>query len=435
MNARRALSSLVIILPLLMCSCATVKNDEGGSDYRKSIRRLQERLVTNPQDVESLRDLGVIYFQTKQYKQAKEYLKKASELNSNDAKTMFYFGMTLESENNKKGALAVYINYTDFSALSSYRKLMEGRYQALTRELIQEQFRTLIAQEETLTKKELPRNSVAVFPLVYQGKDTKFSSLGLGLSEMMIIDLAKVKKLKLIERIRVDELMNELRFGASSAVDPTTAPRLGRFLTAGRIVGGTFNVSDDNSLRLDVASLDVTSNKGPQAVSEADALDNLFKIEKEIVFKVIKDMGLPVSREERESIQSIPTKNLQAFFAYSLGLEKEAAGDFEAAGVYYKQAGSLDPSFGPAVGKAGSAEALSLAGGSKEKALASAYKADPPPKPDATGTSLVTDRVGKLQNGIGSGFMPGEDSRKPAEEAANSGAPVGELPAAPPPPK
>jgi hypothetical protein len=200
-------------------------------------------------------------------------------------------------------------------------------------------------------------------------------------------------------------------------------------------VGGSFNISDDNALRLDVASFDLVNNKETKAATESDELDNLFKLEKEIVFKVIKDMGLSITREEREGIQSIPTKNLQAFIAYSLGLEKEAAGDFEAAGVYYKQAGSLDPNFGPAASKAGSAEALSLAGGSKEKALATAYKADPPPKPDATGSSLVTDRVGKLQSGIGSGFMPGEDSRKPAEEAANSGAPVGELPAAPPPPR
>ena len=61
-------------------------------------------------------------------------------------------------------------------------------------------------------------------------------------------------------------------------------------------------------------------------------------MQKEVVFKVVKDMGITLTREETEQIQRIPTKNLQAFLAYSIGLEKEGQGDFEAAGVYFKQA-------------------------------------------------------------------------------------------------
>ena len=346
MNARALVP--VLLMPLVLCACGTTGTVENPSDYEGTLRKLQERLVTNPSDAEALRDLGVIYFETHQYPQARDYLKKASMANEHDGKTLFYLGMTREYDNDLKGALAAYINYTDIASSSPYHKLMEARYFVVTKELIADQFRELAANEDSLGRQNTPSNAVAVFPLAYQGNDQRFSALGMGLSEMMTIDLGHVKKLRLVERLRVDELMNELKFSASSAVDPSTAPRLGKFLAAGQIVGGSYNVSAGNMLRLDVASQDIGRAKAPSTQTESDELANLFKVQKETVFKLVKDMGITLTRAEIDEIQTIPTKNLQAFIAYSIGLEKEGQGDFEAAGVYFRQASALDPAFAPA---------------------------------------------------------------------------------------
>ncbi|MEW6511668.1 MAG: CsgG/HfaB family protein [Bacteroidota bacterium] len=434
---------IALLLPLLLSACATTGGLESSTaDYRQTIRKLQERLVTNPQDAEAIRDLGVIYFETKQYPQAREYLKKASLANDRDGKTMFYLGMTQEYDKDLRGALATYLNYTDIAESSPYRKLMEGRYQVVTRELIAQQFRELAADETALTNQATPSNAVAVFPLVYEAGDQKFSALGLGLAEMMTIDLGRVKRIRLVERMRVDELLNELKFSASSAVDPATAPRLGKFLSAGRIVGGRYAIGGDNTLRLDVASLDITKAKAPEPSTESDALENLFKIQKEVVFKLVKDMGITLTREEREQIQRIPTKNLQAFLAYSIGLEKEGRGDFEAASVFFRQAGSMDPSFEPAKARAQVSEAMTTSGPTKETALAAAYKVSPPPTPDdgmrdrrRGPRQLLGERLTKLQRLIMMGFVLGLDSRKPAEDATNAGALIDILPTPPRPPQ
>ena len=429
----------VLLLPVLLGACGTTGGVETPADFRLTIRKMQERLVANPQDAEALRELGVIYFETKQYPQAREYLKKASLANDHDGKTLFYYGMTQEYDRDLRGALATYLNYTDIAGSSPYRKLMEGRYQTVTREMIAQQFRELAADEASLGKQATPSNAVAVFPLVYEGGDEKFSSLGLGLSEMMTIDLGYVKKLKLVERMRVEELLSELKFSASTAVDPATAPRMGKFLSAGKIVGGRYAVAADQTLRLDIASLDLTKDKAPQPSTESDALDNLFKMQKEVVFKLVKEMGITLSRDETEKIQRIPTKNLQSFLAYSIGLEKEGQGDFEAAGVYFKQSSSLDPAFTPAKTKAEISDALNAAGPTKETALAAAYKVSPPPTPDAERSGrgsrqLLTDRLNKLESMISMGFIPGPDSRKPAQDAAGAGASIDVLPPPPPPP-
>ncbi len=437
MNARGLY--ILLLLPLVLCACGTTGTVENPQDYEQTIRKLQERLVANPADPEALRDLGVIYFETHQYPQARDYLKKASIANDHDGKTLFYLGMTREYDNDLKGALAAYINYTDIASSSPYHKLMEARYYVVTKELIAEQFRDLAANEDSLGRQNTPSNAVAVFPLVYQGTEGKFSALGEGLSDMMTVDLGQVRKLKLVERMRVDELMRELKFSASSAVDPATAPRLGKFLAAGQIVGGRYNVSSDNTLRLDVASQDIGKGKAPTPVTQSDDLANLFKIQKEMVFRVVKDMGITLTREETEAIQKVPTKNLQAFIAYSVGLEKEGQGDFESAGVYFKQASALDPSFAPAKAKADLSDAMNLSGSTKESALSVSHKVSPPPGGDEAargkGTrALMARRFSNLNRMIKLVFIPGIDNQSPSAVAFDHGISIDLLPVPPPPP-
>jgi len=436
MISRNAFSIVVITSLVVISSCVTVKMGENIDDYRETVKKLQAKVLQSPNDGEALRDLGVIYFQTNQFLQAAEYLKRSISVSSGDPKTRFYYGMALEYLDNKEAALAVYLNYADASSLSPYRKLMEGRYRQLTRDIIQKQLQSLIAREDSLTDKKMAPKTVAVFPIVYQGTDGKFAALGTGLSELMISDLGQVRSLMLVERVRIEALLQELNFGASKFVDRATAPRLGRLLGSGRMVAGTFNVSGDNRLRVDVASYDVPGKKFPDPTSQSDALDNLFKMEKDLVFAVIKQMGITLTPSEREKIQLVPTKNLQAFLAYSIGLEREDAGDFRAAATYFKEAAVLDPSFSQAKGKAEAAEALSSGGGPRENALAVAQRMDPPMGPDLASSrvDVLRSRFQNLGDNIGSGFVPGQDNRKAPEHAATSGAAVGNLPKPPPPP-
>jgi len=159
-------------------------------------------------------------------------------------------------------------------------------------------------------------------------------------------------------------------------------------------------------------------------------LQNIFRLEKALVFNVIAGLGIELTPEEREKIQFIPTQNLQAFLAYSRGLEKEDAGDFKTAAGFYQQAIKRDPNFGAAITKAEVAQGLSATGGSKESAVAVAQTIDPP-IPPTSASNLVTDRLQNLGVNTGSNFVPGQDTRKPTEEANKA---YGDLPKPPAPP-
>jgi hypothetical protein len=144
-------------------------------------------------------------------------------------------------------------------------------------------------------------------------------------------------------------------------------------------------------------------------------------LEKNLVFDVIAQMGIALTPVERERIQRVPTRNLQAFLAYSKGLEREGAGDYQAASTFFRQSANLDPNFAPVKGKAEAADALTVAAGGGG-AISAAHKIDPPIRPEFIGSTqeLITDRFAILGGSIGSSFVPGQDNRKPADEAARS---------------
>ncbi|MFQ5865025.1 MAG: CsgG/HfaB family protein [bacterium] len=425
-----------IFLILFCLSCAPVRYHKDISEYRGEIYKLEAKLKVNPEDAEALRDLGVIYFETAQYPLAKDYLQKAYVQNPEDPKTMFYLGMTLEFRNENQEALKIHERYIEVSRLSPYRRLMEGRYRRLSRDFIRQEIRTLLQQEQQLSEDRMAPKTIAVFPLTYQGKAKKFAVLGRGLSEMIIIDLGQVRELNLLERIRLQTLLQELELAQTEIVDKQSAPRVGKLLGAGRIIAGSFNVLKKSQLQVDVLSWDIINRNFPDAVSQIDALENLFKMEKELVFDVIEKIGIELTPQERERIQRIPTQNMQAFLAYCNGLEKEDAGQFEAAVKFYQQALKLDPNFKPAQIKAEAAESSSQAGGSSDEVLEQIAKIEGKEAPP-TGSSedLVNARLENLGNNVGSNFAPGQDSRKSTEEAESSGADLGELPEPPPPPQ
>ncbi|MDZ7265108.1 MAG: tetratricopeptide repeat protein [candidate division KSB1 bacterium] len=379
-----------------------------------------------------MRDLGVCYYELDQYGQARKYLLQAFKLNPRDGKTMTYLGLTLEAENKERVALLVYKRFTKVPRLSPYRQTMAMRYRLLHRHMIQAEMRQLLKQEENLNPAAVPANSIAVFPFTYQGKDQKFSALGLGLSEMMITDLSQVPGLMLVERVRLQALLEEVALGQSGLVDESTAPRFGKLLSAAKIIHGNFDVLASENLSLDVAYWDVLSNTTPEFSSKQDALDNVFKLEKDMVFHVIADMGIELTPEVREKIQRIPTKNIQAFLAYCMGLEKEDGEQFEAAMQYYQLAVKLDPQFREASAKMEESRTMLQADNLHRPAI----KADHPGKKELSPQhELVRQRLSHLNNSLGAYFIPGRESRESPQEAQNSGAEIfDDLPLPPKPP-
>jgi len=120
----------------------------------------------------------------------------------------------------------------------------------------------------------------------------------------------------------------------------------------------------DTQLRADafVTNVQTTQTEGGGA-NDQQALDQLFTLEKNIVLRLLADMGVTLTTVERNSIEQRPTRSLAAFLSYSRGLELEDEGRFDAASRLFDNAVRLDPSFSAA--QQGSQNAKNAAAGAR----------------------------------------------------------------------
>jgi hypothetical protein len=113
--------------------------------------------------------------------------------------------------------------------------------------------------------------------------------------------------------------------------------------------------------RVDAAVVDVATAGVAGSAGASDALNRLFDLEKQVVLSIFSTLGIQLSDQERAAIEQRPTQNVQAFLAYSRGLEAEDNGDFNGAREAFRQAAGLDPSFRAAAQGASAAADLSIA--------------------------------------------------------------------------
>ncbi|HID57128.1 TPA: hypothetical protein EYP37_11405, partial [Candidatus Poribacteria bacterium] len=186
----------------------------------------------------------------------------------------------------------------------------------------------------------------------------EYDPLSKGLADMLITDLSKVKSLKVVERMRLQLLMEELKLGASNLADRSTVPRLGRLLGARRILSGGFALPQEKRLRMDAVSTEISTAQIVAQAGVSGDLERFFALEKQLVFDVLDEMGVKLSQEERDEIQKVPTESFMAFLAYCRGLDYEDRGMYREAAGEFQKAVELDPGFSQADEKLQETQAL-----------------------------------------------------------------------------
>ncbi len=306
-----------------------------------------------------------------------------------------------------------FATYTDFA-----NKYPEARGVAAVRALAQFALRTqatqtaklALARESTLTTLAPEPATVAVLPVTIAG-DSSLQPLSRGLAELMLTDLAMVRSLRLLERIQVGALLDELKLGQSGRADASTTARVGRLLRAERMVQGVATITQNGPVRMSAAV--VRGDGDVRAGAEANGtFKQLLDLEKQIVFGLATELGIQLTEAERQRILRQGPKNLAAFLAYSKGLEALDRGDYRGAAAAFAAAVRADPSFQSAVEQQQAAEAapaLQATPGDLTTALENVVQNPPPAEQAADGalrqvTVDVSATVGDLttQSGISS---------------------------------
>ena len=306
-----------------------------------------------------------------------------------------------------------FATYTDFA-----NKYPSARGVAAVRALAQLALRTQATQtaklalqrEASLTALAPEPSTVAVLPMTIAG-DSSLQPLSRGLAELLLTDLAMVRSLRMLERIQVGALLDELKLSQSGRADPATAARVGRLLRAERMVQGVASIQQNGPVRMSAAVV-----KGDGTVRTGAQVNGNFKqlldLEKQLVFGLATELGIQLTDAEQQRIRRQGPKNLAAFLAYSQGLEALDRGDYRSALTHFNAAVRSDPSWQAAAQQQQAAAAAPVvqAGGGDVVTVVEAVKdVGAPQEPAAEGalkqgTVDVSSTVGDVtgQNPISS---------------------------------
>jgi tetratricopeptide (TPR) repeat protein len=421
----------------LLCGCATTRFDtaEGQLKRQEYVQALRSYLGTlEPHsregkryiyyERESVTGIGVVYWHMQRHETALKILKLVTEKDPAYGKAHFYTGLTHESLGDDDSALAAYAAYRKVDPSDPFRQVMAGRFDYIVKRKIAHEIETAMQNEDKLDIEQYPERSVAVLPFLSLSESRDWEPLQKGLADIVITDLAQVKELSVVERLKVDRLVSELGLNAAGITDSATALKFGKFIGARTLVKGSYLVMSDLKMTLDAGLFPFQNTANPTSFNEDGNLSRLFQMEKQVVLKIIDYFGITLLPNQKEQLLEIPTQNLGAFINYCRGLDALDANSYKTAYGYFQEAVQSDPGFqkardwliAPELWDATHAQNLNRV--DRDVAYLTRrsvwnrinYQA----QPDFLSTTNRLQWMGIRQN---AGLLPGNDSRKSFQEA------------------
>ena len=348
----------ILLIILLLAGCTTsryrraekyLKNRQYNNAIRTYLRILEPHMRGEKRyiyyDREAITGIASVYWQMQRYNTAGLILSSVIKKEPNYGQALYYLGMCFEGLANEDDAIRVFRRYPYVPPSDPYRNALIGRLDWNIRRKISREIQLALQNEEFLNLEDLPEKSVAVLYFISLSDDPQWRPLQKGLAEMMITDLSQIEELKVIERIRLNQLMAELRLSASGMIDEKNAPRMGKLLGVRNIVKGSYMVMPDLKMSVDAGIYESERIFLPTTANFEGNLSRLFQIEKELVLRVLDNFGIELTPQQRERILKIPTENMMAFMEYCNGLDALDRGNFESAQEFFLEAVRMDRNF------------------------------------------------------------------------------------------
>ena len=203
-------------------------------------------------------------------------------------------------------------------------------------------------------------NTVAVLYFHNNTRQPQLDFLQMGMAVMLITDLSKVKEIQVVERARLQALIQELKLGASGLVTGETAPRMGRLLGARYLVGGDLNGNGKDAVSIDSDLINVPDKGVLGRPTTSGPLDEILQMEKGILFDIIRLLRLELTESQKKELRKPFTRNIKALMYLVQGLQYSDRGAYDEAAVQYRRALKLDPGLQPARSAVGELENLGL---------------------------------------------------------------------------
>jgi len=329
---------LAVAPAILLAACAA------RSSPPPDLPALEARLRADSTSAPARTQLAAAYARTGQAGRAVPLLEPVVRADSSDAAALLYLGLGYEAMERYGEARGLYLRVLDSRAPAALKGRVEDRLELLALLELRLATRHALEQEQALAANPPEPRTVGVFPFVMAG-DSALRPLGRALAELLTTDLGQTTRLRVVERARVQLLLDEMELGSSAYADPATAARTGRIVGAAHLVQGRVDGREADMAMQAVLVATTRPDTTGEPVRETGGIEQIIDMQKQVAFSVYDRLGVQLTAAERERISRRPTENIQALLAFGFGLEARDAGRFAEAAQHFARAQRLDPGF------------------------------------------------------------------------------------------
>jgi len=172
--------------------------------------------------------------------------------------------------------------------------------------------------------------------------------LSKGLAAMMIQDIAKSGKIRVVERDRINFLLDELKLQQSDLADKGTAVQMGKLVGAQTILMGSFMKLDKSNFKIFGRLVSVETSEIIKAEEISGNPKDIFDLQKQLVIKILGDLNVEVGKDAENKIKQGRDSKYEALYHYSLGLALEEKHDYKGAYAEFEKALAISPGYAEA---------------------------------------------------------------------------------------
>jgi len=313
----------------------------GAKKYDEAIPLYKEYLAKQPNSASGHGKLGFAYLKTGRLDEAIAEFQTALKNEPGEPYSTYYLGLAWLNKENYEKAIEIWQGYRNRT-----QPLIEGEIRRqLTLLQIAHSHKAAVqalAEEKKLAALKPDSNTVAVCYYQDISPDKSLLAFQKGLASMVITDLSKIKSVKVIERVRLQALLEEMKLGQTGIVDPKSAPRVGKLLGAENMIVGNLSSGSIKAVTT-LASSGKGTVKGSASVSVDK--DKFFELPMIIVRDIAKILGITLSDDESKAIGVPHTKVYNALIYYGKALDSLDSGNWKEAKDFFGMALKEDPFF------------------------------------------------------------------------------------------
>lgn len=332
-----------IMLSVLLSGCGLMKAEMKllAGKYSEAIPLYEEYLAKHSDSVQARNRLGFAYLKTGQLDRAMNELETVLKEEPGNGYAIMYLGMVYLNKGELEKTISTWQTYRDEN-----KPLVEAQIKRLITVVqiaeSQKFAKKALMEEKRLEATKPDANALAVCYYEDLSPDKSLRAFQKGLAAMLITDMSKIKSLKVVERLRLQTLFQEMKLGQTGLVDDKTAPRVGHLLGAENLLVGNMTIG---SLLVNSSIVSTSSTETEGSATIEVEKEQFYELPKLIVADYARVKKIKLTPEEMQAIGIPHTKVYQSFVYYGEGLDAMDEGRWQDAKNLFSRALEADPKF------------------------------------------------------------------------------------------